>query len=118
MTHISELNQAQLSQLTDTIIGRARLKEELHQAHLLAAKHGAHRYLHNTKDNNTLTFTFKSLQCSLSAAVYSGMRGITDKVDSTEVVNRKWKKVHKGHLFEPGTIKDSVIMQKLMNRNS
>lgn len=41
-THISELHQAQLSQLTDAVVGRAGLEEELHQAHLLAAEHGAH----------------------------------------------------------------------------
>lgn len=41
-THISELNQSQLSQLTDTIVGWAGLKEELHQTHLLTAEQGAH----------------------------------------------------------------------------
>lgn len=50
VTYIPELNQAQLSQLTDTIVGWAGLKEELHQAHLLAAKHGAHGCLQNSKE--------------------------------------------------------------------
>lgn len=58
ITHISKLNQAQLSQLTDTVVGRARLKEELHQAHLLTAKHGPHCYLYSTEgDKSTLIFT-------------------------------------------------------------
>lgn len=48
-SYISELNQAQLSKLTDTIVSRAGLKEELHQAHLLTAKHGAHICLQKIK---------------------------------------------------------------------
>lgn len=51
VTHVSELNQALLSQLTDTIVGRAGLKEELHQAHLLTAKHGAHSCTKETNAN-------------------------------------------------------------------
>lgn len=50
--HISELDQAQLSQLTDTIVGWTRLKEELHQAHLLTAKQGAHSCLHEVKEKS------------------------------------------------------------------
>lgn len=42
-THISELDQSQLSQLTDTVVSGAGLKEELHQTHLLAAEQRAHR---------------------------------------------------------------------------
>lgn len=41
-THISELHQAQFSQLTDTVVGWARLEEELHQTHLLTPEKGAH----------------------------------------------------------------------------
>lgn len=52
VAHISELNQAQLSQLADTIVGRARLEEELHQAHLLTAKQGAHSCLHKMKEKS------------------------------------------------------------------
>lgn len=42
VTYVSELDQAQFSQFTDTVVGRARLEEELHQAHLLTPKKGAH----------------------------------------------------------------------------
>lgn len=49
VTHISELDQAQLSQFTDTVVGWARLKEQLHQAHLLTAKQGAHVCLNGEK---------------------------------------------------------------------
>lgn len=45
VTHVSELDQAQFPQLTDTVVGRARLEEELHQAHLLTPKKGAHGHL-------------------------------------------------------------------------
>ena len=53
VTHVSELNQTQFSQLTDTIVSRARLKEELHQAHLLAAKHGAHGWLRDSTETSS-----------------------------------------------------------------
>lgn len=38
LAHISELHQSQLSQLTDTVVSGAGLKEELHQTHLFAAE--------------------------------------------------------------------------------
>lgn len=41
-THVSELGQAPLAQLAEALIGRARLQEELGQAHTLAAEQGAH----------------------------------------------------------------------------
>lgn len=44
-THVSELDQAQFSQFTDTVIGRTRLEEELHQAYLLTTEHRTHRHL-------------------------------------------------------------------------
>lgn len=42
-TYISELDQPQLPQLTDAVIFRAGLQEQLRQAHLLTPKH--HLYL-------------------------------------------------------------------------
>lgn len=42
-TYISKLDQPQLAQLTDAVIFRAGLQEQLRQAHLLAPKH--HLYL-------------------------------------------------------------------------
>lgn len=41
-THVSELHQALLAQRAQTLVGRARLQEELRQAHALAAEEGAH----------------------------------------------------------------------------
>ena len=54
-THVSELHQAELSQLTDAVVGRAGLEEELHEADLLAAEHGAHSDLQERSGEQTHT---------------------------------------------------------------
>lgn len=41
-SYISKLDDTKLSQLADTVVGCTGLQEELHQAHLLTAEHGAH----------------------------------------------------------------------------
>jgi hypothetical protein len=41
-THVSELDQALLAQGAEALVGRARLQEELRQAHALAPEQGAH----------------------------------------------------------------------------
>lgn len=53
LTHISELNQSQFSQLTDTIVSWAGLKEELHQTHLLTAEQRAHNLPAKYEGNNS-----------------------------------------------------------------
>lgn len=53
VAHISELDQAQLPQLADTVVRWPRLEEELHQTDLLASKHGTHGCLHNTKNTRS-----------------------------------------------------------------
>lgn len=52
-THISELHQSQFSQLTDTVVGWAGLKEELHQTHLLTAEQWAHNLPAKYEGNNS-----------------------------------------------------------------
>lgn len=54
-THISKLHNAQLSQLTDAVVGCTRLQEKLHEAHLLTAEHGAHD-LEDRENKHTLPF--------------------------------------------------------------
>lgn len=85
VTHISELHQAQLSQLTDTVVGRARLEEELHQAHLLAAKHGAHTCLQNTKKYMfTKPFVFWKKNIFLSKHLCVSSTAVHRTLDTTD----------------------------------
>lgn len=48
-TYVSELHHADLPQLTDTAVGRLRLKEELGQGHLLTAEQLPHNALLSTQ---------------------------------------------------------------------
>lgn len=91
MTHISELNQAQLSQLTDTIIGRAGLKEELHQAHLLTAKHGTHSCLQITKETSPNSHFFLNTENYQVASMFSWGYKIFS-VTMQKVISGNWRK--------------------------